>query len=136
MKPIRSLRTLTVAALLLPAVSTTAATFSIVHSFGVLANVTGFNPQAPLVQGPDGTLYGTTASGEGTVGGVVFKINPDGTGFRGLKYFTNSLEGADPVLGLAAVAMPAILNAHFSTAHAHGLRMETWKTNRLSVCLR
>ena len=39
MKSIRSLMTLTVAALLLPAIHTRAATFSIVHSFGVLTNV-------------------------------------------------------------------------------------------------
>ena len=96
MKSIRTLTTLTVAALLLPAVHTGAATLSIVHSFGVLTNVTGFNPQAPLVQGPDGTLYGTTSSGEGNLGGVVFKINPDGTGFSVMKCFTNSLEGANP----------------------------------------
>ena len=96
MKSIRSLMTLTVAALLLPAIHTRAATFSVVHSFGVLTNVTGFNPQAPLVQGPDGALYGTTSGGEGSVGGVVFKISPDGTGFTVLKFFTNSLEGANP----------------------------------------
>ena len=100
MKSIRNLMALAAAALFLPAVPTVAATFSIVHSFGVLTNVTGFHPQAPLAQGPDGTLYGTASSGEGSVGGVVFKINPDGTGFTGLKYFTNTLEGATHKAGL------------------------------------
>jgi uncharacterized repeat protein (TIGR03803 family) len=44
------------------------------------------SPQAPLLQGADGALYGTTsAGGASAVGGAsgygtVFKINPDGTG--------------------------------------------------------
>jgi uncharacterized repeat protein (TIGR03803 family) len=100
MKPIRTVIALAVAVLFLPAVSTRAVTLTIIHPFGVLTNVMGFNPQAPLVQGPDGALYGTASGGEGTVGGVVFKIQPDGTGFIGLKYFTNSLEGANPLAGL------------------------------------
>jgi uncharacterized repeat protein (TIGR03803 family) len=80
--------------------SSQAQTFTTLKSFGVLTNVTGFNPAAPLVQGADGTLYGTTYSGEGYVAGAVFKMNADGSGFAGLKYFTNSLEGANPVCGL------------------------------------
>jgi uncharacterized repeat protein (TIGR03803 family) len=73
-----------------------AVTFTTIKSFGVVSNISGFTPQAALIQGPDGTLYGTTFSGEGTVLGTVFKIQPDGSGFSALKLFTNSVEGADP----------------------------------------
>ena len=71
---------------------------SIIRDFGILTLVTGLNPEAPLVQGPDGTLYGTTAQGDGY--GTVFRIQPDGTGFAVLKYFTNSVEGRNPWTGL------------------------------------
>ena len=74
----------------------TAQTYLVLHSFGVLTNVTGREPLAALAQAPDGTLYGTTSSGEGAVAGTVFKLNSDGTGFTVLKWFTNSLEGAHP----------------------------------------
>ena len=69
----------------------------ILHSFGILTNVTGGYPQSGLVPGPNGTLYGTTSQGDGmwayTIKGTVFKIQPDGTGFTVLKYFTNRIEG-------------------------------------------
>jgi len=39
----------------------TAQTYSVLHSFGVLTNVTGGNPVAGLVRAPDGTLYGTAS---------------------------------------------------------------------------
>jgi uncharacterized repeat protein (TIGR03803 family) len=50
------------------------------------------------VQGSDGTLYGTTLTGDGL--GTVFKLQPDGTGFAVVKCFTNSIEGANPSAGL------------------------------------
>ena len=74
-----------------------------IKSFGILTNVSGFYPQSTLAQGADGTLYGTAPSGEAPLGasyGTVFKINPDGTGFAVLKWFTNSLDGARPYGGL------------------------------------
>ena len=54
---------------------------------------TGVKPQAGLVQGLDGALYGTTSedgSGYSAAGGTVFKVNPDGTGFTVLHSFTAS----------------------------------------------
>ncbi len=79
-----------------------AQTYSVIHSFGTLSNVTGFHPTAPLVQGPDGTLYGTMSEGEYSlgVGGTVFKIQPDGSGFTVLKHFTNYAEAWGPLGGL------------------------------------
>src|SRR5207244_9943375 len=84
--------------LLTPALK--AQTFTVLKSFGILTNVTGWHPEAPLTLGPDGTLYGTTSYGEGNVRGVVFKIQPDGSGFAVLKLFTNWVEGANPEAGL------------------------------------
>lgn len=79
-------------------------TYSVIKSFGILTNVSGFYPQSTLAQGADGTLYGTALSGEALLGGAaigtVFKINPDGTGFAVLKWFTNSLDGAQPYGGV------------------------------------
>jgi uncharacterized repeat protein (TIGR03803 family) len=74
-----------------------AQTYTVIKSFGVLTNVTGWHPSAPLAQAPDGTLYGTTYDGEGAAAGTVFKINSDGTAFTVLKRFTNYLEGANPL---------------------------------------
>ncbi|MBI4324289.1 MAG: immunoglobulin domain-containing protein [Chloroflexi bacterium] len=75
-----------------------AQTHTVIKHFGIPSKVTGLNPRAPLVQGPDGTLYGTASSGEGH--GTVFKIQPDGTGFAVLKCFTNSVKWAEPHGGL------------------------------------
>lgn len=75
-----------------------AQTHTVIKNFGIQSKATGSNPRAPLVQGPDGTLYGTASGGEGH--GTVFKIQPDGTGFAVLKYFTNSVKWASPHAGL------------------------------------
>jgi uncharacterized repeat protein (TIGR03803 family) len=86
----------------LAVVSVNAQTYAVIHSFGTLSNITGFHPVAPLIQGPDGTLYGTTSEGEYNfgVGGTVFKLQPDGSGFTVLKYFTNYSEAWGPQGGL------------------------------------
>src|SRR5262249_10407904 len=74
--------------------------FAVLKSFGVLTNVTGRNPVAPLASAADGTLYGTTSSGDGTALGTVFKVSSDGSGFTVLKWFTNSFQGSVPLGGL------------------------------------
>ncbi len=51
------------------------------------ANPDGARPQMPLLQGRDGTLYGTTSSGGANGTGVVFKMNNDGTNFTILHSF-------------------------------------------------
>lgn len=56
------------------------------------ANSDGARPEAPLVQGADGTLYGTTSTGGAHGTGVVFKIGADGTGYTVLHSF-GSLDG-------------------------------------------
>lgn len=70
---------------------------TVLYSFGASA-VDGTTPSAPLIQGKDGALYGTTSSG-GTFGaGTVFKITMDGT------YTLLYSFGASPTDGLTPVA--------------------------------
>ena len=95
MKPLISFTVLACSILYFGAVAP-AQTYRVIKNFGILTNMTGLYPKGPLIQGTDGTLYGTTASSE--IGhGSVFKIQPDGTGFTVLKWFTNSVEGTNPV---------------------------------------
>jgi len=49
----------------------------------------GIWPRAPLLQGRDGSLYGTTYAGGSSGRGTVFKLNPDGTGYLMLWSFTS-----------------------------------------------
>src|SRR5438270_902519 len=88
-----------IAALAVP--NLTAQSYSILHSFGDDAD---FYPEAPLVQGPDGTLYGTTSGCALFQGcqGAVFKIQPNGAGFVALKLFTNIVERAGAETGLTS----------------------------------
>jgi uncharacterized repeat protein (TIGR03803 family) len=86
-------------AFVLVALLTTSAyaqTFEVLKEF----DATGYNPRAPLIQGPDGILYGTAQSG-GTAGlGVVFTIHPDGTGYNVLWNFSGGNDGGNPYAGL------------------------------------
>jgi uncharacterized repeat protein (TIGR03803 family) len=59
----------------------------------------GASPWAPLLQGQDGALYGTTAMGGATDKGTVFKLKRDGTGFVVLKNFAG-IDGNGPMAGL------------------------------------
>src|SRR5437870_4346369 len=49
-------------------------------SFG-FADLSGRYPEAPLIPGSDGALYGTTLVGGSNDAGTVFKLNKDGSGF-------------------------------------------------------
>ena len=58
----------------------------------------GQGPMAPLMEGPDGALYGTTYSGGASNYGSVFRLTPDGTSTSLVSFnFTN---GAYPLGGL------------------------------------
>lgn len=74
--------------------------FTFLRRFGVLQG-DGVTPYGPLVQAPDGTLYGETADGgTGDGSGTIFRINPDGTGYQVIKGFCASCEGVGPLGGL------------------------------------
>jgi len=72
---------------------------NIIHNFDAKQ---GLAPVAPLIQGSDGNLYGTTKLGGGHDAGVVFKLTPHG-GFTVLHRFLDPNypeDGANPVAGL------------------------------------
>lgn len=69
------------------------------HTF--LQNVEGANPEAALLPGNDGFLYGTTANGGINGKGTLYKIQPDGSGFVTLYAFSGiGSDGATPYAGL------------------------------------
>ena len=57
------------------AITLSAQTFNVVHSFD---GTDGADPAAPLVQGTDGNLYGTTGEGGLSNYGTIFRIAPNG----------------------------------------------------------
>jgi len=78
-----------------------AAHYQLLISFGA-PDVSGQNPEAPLIQGSDGALYGTTYYGGASNVGAVFKLNQDGTGYRVLHSFAGfaASDGERPLAGL------------------------------------
>src|SRR5439155_15104705 len=64
------------------------------HFTGTAAD--GKQPQAGLIEGRDGFLYGTTFGAGITVPGNVFKIRKDGTGFSVLHRFEGTADGMLP----------------------------------------
>jgi len=78
--------------------TTDGTSFTVLKSFGVASE--GAAPYGGLVQGSDGTLYGTASRGgieDADLGGngTLFKINPNGTGFAVLKQLA-SYQGIEP----------------------------------------
>ncbi|HXI70074.1 MAG TPA: choice-of-anchor tandem repeat GloVer-containing protein [Verrucomicrobiae bacterium] len=53
------------------------------------------NPEAGLIEGSDGALYGTTYFADGATRGTIFKINKDGSGYMILHTFTGTSSGGD-----------------------------------------
>src|SRR5207249_1083190 len=61
----------------------------------------GYYPQAGLVQGSDGSFYGTTQVGGASDKGTVFRISPSGS-YSNLYSFAGApADGANPIAGLA-----------------------------------
>ena len=82
--------------------STDGNTFSNLYNF---STNDGVNPLGGLVQGPDGTLYGTAENGGTNGSGMVFRISPEGLGFTALYHFTalsngTNADGTQPCGGL------------------------------------
>ena len=74
--------------------------FSAVDSNGV--NADGSLPSGAALQAADGSVYGETLLGGAAGSGVVYKINPNGTGFTVLHSFGSGTDGQNPSGGLMA----------------------------------
>jgi uncharacterized repeat protein (TIGR03803 family) len=59
----------------------------------------GASPQAGLVEGTDGSFYGTTAAGGGAAGGTVFRITRNGA-LATIASFSGGTNGYAPMAGL------------------------------------
>ena len=66
-----------------------------------LTSNNGYVPLAGLVQGMDGSLYGTTSLGGASNVGTIFRISTNGAVFSNLYSFTGGTDGATPEAGLA-----------------------------------
>ncbi len=57
----------------------------------------GGSPQAGLVEGPDGLIYGLTTEGGNFNGGTLFQFNPENSSLTVLHQFNTSLHGNAPI---------------------------------------
>jgi uncharacterized repeat protein (TIGR03803 family) len=76
---------------------------TVLHSFAY-TDPSGFSPFAALVQGSDGSLYGSTYVG-GYGGGALFKLNADGSSFAMLRpfgtgFYGGQVPGASPLAAM------------------------------------
>jgi uncharacterized repeat protein (TIGR03803 family) len=85
---------------------TPAGDYKVLHNFCALPNCDdGYSPEAPLIQGSDGNLYGTTVLGGANGSGTAFKLTLDGQ-FTTLYTFCsvinsrNCVDGYFPQAGL------------------------------------
>ena len=77
-------------------INTNGAGYRLLHDFAVTDPTDGRAPQAPLIVGSDGALYGIAATGGNSDNnGVIFKLQTDGSGYR--KLWTFSRYGSDGV---------------------------------------
>jgi uncharacterized repeat protein (TIGR03803 family) len=93
--------------------------FQTIHSFVGFSPNDGTSPYAPLVQGSDHALYGTTFRGGATDLGTVFRIQPDGSGYELVCSFGTS-EGAWPYAGVLLSSDGSLYGTAMS-AGAHGV---------------
>src|SRR5262249_44933500 len=77
-------------------IQTNGAGYGVVWSFS--NTVTGAqNPSAPLLQGSDGVLYGTTQNGGTNSAGAIFRVTTNGTGYSILYSFgVTATDGQTP----------------------------------------
>ena len=90
--------------LMLCAVTVSSARAQTVTTLYSFSGFDGASPyQAPLIQGQDGNLYGTTASGGSATGGTIFKITTQGVLTTLYNFCTqsNCPDGTAPFAGLA-----------------------------------
>ena len=68
--------------------------FAVLHSF--TGSTDGKNPEAGLIEGNDGALYGTTSFADSSTRGTIFKLNKNGSGYSVLHTFTGNPDGQQP----------------------------------------
>jgi uncharacterized repeat protein (TIGR03803 family) len=74
--------------------------YSVLHSFNIY-DADGSYPDARIVEGSNGKLYGTTSNSGTGGGGTIFMLNMDGTGFTTLHWFSHADAGGNfPSAGL------------------------------------
>jgi uncharacterized repeat protein (TIGR03803 family) len=83
--------------LVILAIPSTAQTFTLMHSFSG-SGADGSNPYATLIQGFNGSLYGTTSAGGANGNGTVFSISTGGTLETVYSFcaLTDCADGTDP----------------------------------------
>jgi uncharacterized repeat protein (TIGR03803 family) len=81
------------------------------HSFGGVGD--GGYPQAGLVEGSDGALYGTTTTGGTNDGGTVFQLSKAGTNYTVRKHLADS-DGTWPTAALLEGAAGAMYGTAFN----------------------
>ena len=86
---------------------------SILYSFGSAATE-GFTPNAPLIQGKDGALYGTTGNGGAHGAGTVFRLTLAGV------YTTLYSFGASPTDGIVPTSLIQASDGNFYGTTASG----------------
>ncbi|HUA66548.1 MAG TPA: choice-of-anchor tandem repeat GloVer-containing protein [Alphaproteobacteria bacterium] len=70
--------------------------FAVLHSF--VGGTDSKNPEASLIEGSDGALYGTTYFGNSATRGTIFKINKDSSGYSVLHTFAGyPTDGQQPI---------------------------------------
>jgi uncharacterized repeat protein (TIGR03803 family) len=69
--------------------------FLLLRSFAG-APTDGFDSWAGLLSGTDGALYGTTRQGGSASQGIIFKVNPNGSGYEVLHHFGGAGDGQQP----------------------------------------
>lgn len=102
--------------------------FTVIKRFSPADSLTGTNTDGWLVSGGlalwHGVLYGATQWGGYYDAGVVFKINPDGTGYAVLKHFPGSLGIKNGLNwnydGMSPLSEPTVTNGVFYGTTAAG----------------
>jgi uncharacterized repeat protein (TIGR03803 family) len=80
--------------------------FSVLHSF--LGGSDGANPEAALLLGNDGRLYGTTYFANSATRGTIFKLDEDGKNYSVIHTFTGNPDGQQPVARLLQASDDAL----------------------------
>jgi len=71
--------------------------FTVLHRF--TTSTDGVQPSGKLTEASDGALYGATLGGGAYSGGVLFKLNKDGTGYTILRSFASTSTDGSGLLG-------------------------------------